>query len=323
MGMKIEGRNQAIQKVAESLREVEGNILIVNDSSQALHFLKGERWDRFSIGKKDGRILPEGKFKNIVLRIDVSKQVTNHLARCCNAVASEQAKIWLVGGNDEGIKSIASTLNGVTSDFETIAIKKRFRLILSKPTHNIMEQIPLEKTTINLLEQQMEWTISPSAFAKGTLDQGTALLLEYIQNFPRKRALQLVDFASGTGVLAWGLKHVYPDAHIDGIEADSWAMAAAKKNVRGIHWLLSDGWTKMPRDRRYDLIVSNPPVHFGKETDYSILEGLFRGAKDRLHRRGEIWLVLQSHISLTKLLPQSRAEVLEESAGYRIWKVLP
>ena len=64
-------------------------------------------------------------------------------------------------------------------------------------------------------------------------------------------------------------------------------MEAAKQNVDGIHWLLSDGWTKMPRDRRYDLIVSNPPVHFGKGTDYSILEGLVRGAKDRLHRRGE------------------------------------
>ena len=42
--------------------------------------------------KKRRAILPEGKFNNIVLRIDVSKQVTSHLARCCNAVAAEQAK---------------------------------------------------------------------------------------------------------------------------------------------------------------------------------------------------------------------------------------
>ena len=323
MRQKIEERNQALQKVTASLKEQEGDVLIVNDRSYAFQFLQGEHWNRFSIGKKDGKILPEGRFDNIILRIDISKEVTRYLARCCNAVASNGATVWLVGGNDEGIKSVASTLDGIFSNFETIAIKKRFRLIKAKPIEEVKNQLLLQQTTIEIFGNQVDWNVSPSAFAKGKLDKGTEVLLNYIETHPRKRALQLADFASGTGVLTWGLKQMYPEAHIDGIEADSWAMEAAKQIVEGVHWLLSDGWTKMPRDRRYDLIVSNPPVHFGKETDYSILEGLIQGSKERMHRRGEIWLVLQSHVPLMKIFPNCRAEILEERAGYRIWKVLP
>lgn len=321
MGLKAGEREQALLKIMETLQGLEGSVLVVNDRSGALYSLGGERWNRYSIGKIDGKIIAEGCFDHIVLRIDVSKEVTRQLALFCNSIASAQAKIWLIGGNDEGIKSVVSTLEGIFSGFETIAIKKRFRLVEAKPTANSASLLPLEKTKITILGEEVSWQVSPSSFAKGKLDPGTAFLLDYLKAHPRKRALQLADFASGTGVLTFGLKLLYPEAHIDGIEADAWAMEAAKKNVAGVHWLLSDGWTKMPRDRRYDLIVSNPPVHFGKEIDYSILEGLIRGAKERMHRRGEILMVLQSHVPLFKLFPAIRAEVVEERLGYRIWKV--
>ena len=323
MGVKKGERELALRKITKPLQDIEGKLLVVNDRTETLLFLNGERWNRFSIRKVDGTVQPKGVFEHIVLRIDISKDVTRHLARCSNAVASDDSTVWLVGGNDEGIKSIATTLEGILSDFETISIKKRFRIIKAKPINQARYSLPLETTTIEILGDKIDWQISPSAFAKGKLDQGTALLLAYLDAHPRKRALQLADFASGTGVLTYGLKKLYPDAHIDGIEADSWSMMAAEKNVEGVHWLLSDGWTKMPRDRRYDLIVSNPPVHIGKESDYSIVEGLLQGAKERMHRRGELLMVLQSHVPLLKLIPNIRAEVVEERFGYRIWRVQP
>lgn len=321
MGLNVEERNLALQKVVEILKGKEGRFLIVNDRSYAFDLLDGEWWNRFSIGERDGQVLPEGTFDHILLRIDINKDVMRHLAMICNSLADSETKIWLVGGNDEGIKPIASTLKGIFTSFDTVAIKQRSRLISAKRTENAETEVPLETLPIELYGDKMDWTVSPSAFAKGKLDKGTALLLEYLQENPFKRSLQLADFASGTGVLTWGLKHLYPEAEIDGIEADSWAMEAAKKNVSGVNWVLSDGWRKIGKERRYDVIVSNPPVHFGKEFDLSILEGLLLGAKARMHRRGYILLVLQSHIALTKLILRSKTEILVEKSGYRIWKV--
>lgn len=323
MDAKTLERNQNIYKATEDLATLTGEILVVNDRTNALSHIEGTRWNRFSMGKKDGAVLLKQHFDQIVLRIDTNKEVLRILAKMCNAMLPEGSPIWLVGGNDEGIKSVTTTLKGILTNFETKQIKQRNRVILAKSTGEKLLELPLTKQEINILGEKLEWIVSPSAFAKGKLDKGTAFLLEYLKKNKIKRSLQLADFASGTGVLTYAIRAMYPEAHIDGIEADAWALEASKQNVQNIHWLLSDGWTKMPRDRRYDLVVSNPPVHFGKSSDFSILEGFIAGLKERMHRKGKAWVVLQSHVFLPKFAGQAKTEIIAEGDGYRIWEVRP
>ena len=40
---------------------------------------------------------------------------------------------------------------------------------------------------------------------------------------------------------------------------------------------------------KYDMIITNPPIHVGKEKVYEII----RGAKDHLNNNGELWIVIR------------------------------
>ena len=87
-------------------------------------------------------------------------------------------------------------------------------------------------------------------------------------------------------MIARWLADRFPNAQIDAMDADSWSIELAKQNAPTVKHRLVDGWTGMPRDCRYDLVISNPPVHIGKESDYTVLTGLIRDAKTH-HYRGK------------------------------------
>ena len=73
-----------------------------------------------------------------------------------------------------------------------------------------------------------------------------------------------LDLCTGSGCLAILLAHAFPDADIDAVDISAEALAVAQRNVSDyglagrINLLRSDLFEKL-RDKRYDLIISNPP----------------------------------------------------------------
>jgi 16S rRNA (guanine1207-N2)-methyltransferase len=75
------------------------------------------------------------------------------------------------------------------------------------------------------------------------------------------------------------------------------------------------------RDRKYDKIITNPPIRAGKE----VLHRIIKEGKDILKEGGEIWVVIQ-----TKQGAKSLAKFMEEvfgnvdtvtiKGGYRVLK---
>jgi ribosomal protein L3 glutamine methyltransferase len=90
------------------------------------------------------------------------------------------------------------------------------------------------------------------------------LLPDGIGPFVRKPVRTALDLCTGSGCLAVLLAHAFPHAMIDAVDLSSGALAVARRNIadyklgRRIHPLRSDLFSALP-DRRYDLIVSNPP----------------------------------------------------------------
>ena len=82
------------------------------------------------------------------------------------------------------------------------------------------------------------------------------------------------------------------------------AVEAAKTNVKAARAVfLADGWpTKVKAGRRkFDAIVSNPPVHKGQCDDLRVVWALLEGGAARLAAGGVLWVVAQCHVPVGAL----------------------
>ena len=75
---------------------------------------------------------------------------------------------------------------------------------------------------------------------------------------------RVLDMCTGSGCLAILAAHIYPDAIVDAVDLSEDALAVAERNVKDyelkqrVQLIQSDLFTALG-DRKYDLIISNPP----------------------------------------------------------------
>jgi len=121
----------------------------------------------------------------------------------------------------------------------------------------------------------------------------------------------ILDIGTGTGVIALMLAQRFPQAGIDAVEIDETAACTAKQNF--VNSKYADRLNLYPvdfesyfkqQDKKYDLIVSNPPFYINslespgakktlaKHADADFFERLVKLAADHLTDNGKFWLIL-------------------------------
>ncbi len=101
--------------------------------------------------------------------------------------------------------------------------------------------------------------IIPRSFIAPLLPEGLA---PYLPNPDDVR--KALDLCTGSGCLAILLAHAFPNADVDAVDISPDALTVAQRNVSDyglagrINLLRSDLFANL-RDKRYDLIISNPP----------------------------------------------------------------
>ncbi len=114
---------------------------------------------------------------------------------------------------------------------------------------------------------------------------------------------------------------LHPSCRLTLLDADALALAAAAENHPDAHCILSDGWTAMPPGERFDWIVSNPPIHVGRDEDYAICSALARRAREWLSPRGQLVAVTQRTVGLGTLFRETfrKSRMLAETPRYQVW----
>lgn len=126
----------------------------------------------------------------------------------------------------------------------------------------------------------------------------------------------ILDIGTGTGVIALMLAQKFDKAKVDAVEIDTDAAQTAERNFKAspfadrltIYSTSFESYFNQFPDKKYDLIISNPPFYIdslkspgdkrtlAKHTDLDLFEKLIKSISGHLSPRGRGWLIVPTNI---------------------------
>jgi 16S rRNA G1207 methylase RsmC len=142
-------------------------------------------------------------------------------------------------------------------------------------------------------------------FSPREIDEGTRLLLDQVEVAADADCL---DLGCGYGPIGLALAAQAPVGRTLLVDKDFVAVEYANRNAQrngltNAQAILSNGFDRIPSDRRFDLIASNVPAKVGKE----LLAILLHDARDRLKPGGRLYVVTVS--GLREFMKRNLSEV--------------
>ncbi len=173
--------------------------------------------------------------------------------------------------------------------------RKKSRLILLKNKKETIATTGPRLTSIRLGRGKVLQQYA-GIFSDGKIDLGTRFLLSHLELRPED--LNVLDLASGNGVLASHLQDQDDKIELHLLEDDYLAVESAKLNLTTgkahFHW---ENTLESLESDYFDLVVCNPPFHFEYENTIDIALLLFRGAHRCLRSKGRFVLVANRHLN--------------------------
>ncbi|ABJ90678.1 methyltransferase [Buchnera aphidicola] len=162
----------------------------------------------------------------------------------------------------------------------------------------------------------------PGVFGYKKIDTGSKLL---ISTFNKKINGKILDIGSGTGILSIALAKKNPLIKItltDIYDAAIWCSKnnLIKNNLIG-KVLFSDIYSHIKK--RYDLIISNPPIHYNLKINLKILKKIIKNSKKHLKKKGELRIVISSFISLKYIINFNKInfKILLKNKSYTVIQI--
>ncbi|CAE7233847.1 rsmC [Symbiodinium sp. CCMP2456] len=305
------------------------------------------QWYRYALGMKKAQAWPpSGVFDAAAMKYPDSYEAFEYALHAVAASLPLGAPTWVYGDVQEGVLSTTRAIKGL---FKLLEIQEDgdARVVFLKRT-NGQARACLEswfkEDTVTLATTARKWWSMPGLFAGGFVDVMSRFLLDTMEKvwntesserpgWSSSRQCKVLDFASGTGVLAAGLSSLLPGKNeLWLIDADSVALQAASKNLPDAHTVLADGFKGVQTADKplqpCHLIVSNPPVHQGHADDLRVLIELLEQAPHWLLKDGEMWLVTQEHIPTGRLFDMATGSHLKceittyatEDGRFVVWR---
>ena len=287
-------------------------------------------WRRFASGTCGAKEWPSPEpFQAAAMRYPDSSESFEFALHAVASNLSEGAPLWVYGDVREGVLSTTRSIRGLFS-LSAIHEDGDCRVISAVRTrgkaHEKFEHW-LRQESIDFGHGLQDWWSVPGLFAAGKVDVMSQYLLDTMAQVREKLeasdtkwhlvscdSCNVMDFASGTGVLAAGVLKILSVGKCCLLDADAAALEAAGRNLPEASRILADGFRyDFPEDVKFHLIISNPPVHNGHADDLGLLCELLREGPLLLEPGGEMWLVTQEHIPTGRLFHLALQE--NESRG--------
>lgn len=179
----------------------------------------------------------------------------------------------------------------------------------------------IKMTTAKLNGIDFTFYTDNGVFAKKGLDYGSKLLLEALleENLLQK---SILDVGCGYGVLGIILAKLC-QAHVEMIDVNHRALHLAKKNAKengNLPITIYESNCYENVEKKYDVIVTNPPIRAGKKVVYEILFS----AKEHLQNNGSLYFVIRKEQGAKSIISDLKKvydiTILNRSKGFFIIK---
>lgn len=277
-------------------------------------------------------VIPDGGAeRRIVVRLPGDKALLDLIIGVAAERLPPGGELWVAGHKREGIRSAEARLEAAIGPCGVRHLKRRCRvLVATRSAELAASAFDLESLVaryeVPLGEGAVVVHTLPGVFAHGRFDEGSERLLRVLRY--HKGSARVLDLGCGGGALGAFLAARHSDSHVDLVDASALAHDAtcrtlAANRLENAHAHLAD--VADAPSGRYQLIVSNPPFHEGRQQDTSLIERFADAAAARLTAGGRFLVVANTHLPYAAVLKERfrRVGVRHEDAHYRVWEARP
>ena len=166
----------------------------------------------------------------------------------------------------------------------------------------------------------LKFNTDNGVFSKNSFDRGTEILLKYL--VVKKSHKTALDLGCGYGVIGIYLNKAH-NLDVDMVDINKRAIDLSKANVElnnaSANVFASDGLSNVKK--KYDLIITNPPIRAGKEVIYRF----FEDAAQYLNIDGEFYLVINKKHGAVSALSKlneiyNKVEIINKKKGFNVIK---
>lgn len=260
-------------------------------------------------------------FACVIFPISKEKLLSNYIIASCFEWLDTSGTLILAGKKNEGIKSYFDKLCSNTP--------------LKKHGHFYMGKVPREKCLnpeaivsyrqASDIAQVGGYTMQskPGIFGWQKIDEGSALLIETLKlahtNLQDK---SVMDLGCGSAYLALNAAAMGA-ASICASDNNATACVITRANFQNNNIVgevaLDDCAGTI--NKKFDIVLCNPPFHKGKATESDLTEKFVSASKRLLKHKGEAWFVVNAFIPLEKIA-QCHFSKLETKSNNNRFKVL-
>ena len=263
------------------------------------------------------------KYDWIIVNLPRQKALLAMMLDCAAALLAKDGVLWLAGENRAGIKSADRHLKLHFGQLRKLDNARHCSLYEADTRLNQNLFKPLtyrQQWPLNCAGPGITVLSYPGVFAHGRLDDGTCLLLEALTSM--EPGGDVLDFACGAGLIGACIAARHPDTCVTLLDANALALRACKETLEANHLngsvLASDGLSEVKG--RYDLVVSNPPIHAGVKTDNRLGMRLLDSVQEHIRPGGALMMVANVHLPYEKWLSKQfkRFSELNANENYKV-----
>ena len=265
--------------------------------------------------------------RDFFIRVSKSRSLTRHWINCLSEALPIGGRLHIAGGKKEGTRNYIDGARKLLNDNSAhIHHKNILQASLTKQKHITSTLVDKNFTElVNVTDGELNFQTRPGIFGWNKIDKGSRLLVDTV----RSNALiqdnnNVLDLGCGYGYLSIALAQVV-DASFTATDNHLTALSVCQSNfdnlgIRGV--TLADNCGDSI-NKKYDLVVCNPPFHTGFSVDDSLLSRFLHTASVCLEISGEAVFVVNSFIDLPQIAQQyfSDCERLIAADGFSVYQL--